>query len=72
MNPLNLTGLQEKLKDILTIQADKSRMENSIGQMTWFLPQIHGMKSKKSDRKRRRYRKRIRYISQVPYYLDSI
>lgn len=22
-------------------------MENSIGQMTWFLPQIHGMKSKK-------------------------
>ena len=37
MNPLNLTGLQETLKDILIIQAGKSRMENSIGQMTWFL-----------------------------------
>lgn len=47
MNPLNLTGLQETLKDILIIQAGKSRMENSIGQMTWFLPQIHRMKSKK-------------------------
>lgn len=69
MNPLNLTGLQEKLRHLdntsRQIQNGKFYRTNDLvsSTNTW-------NEKQKSDRKRRRYRKRIRYISQVPYYLD--
>ena len=59
----NLTRLQA-VERHLEDTVSQTQNENSIGQMTWFLPQIHDMK--KTWRKMRKKRERTGHVQGKP------